>query len=172
MMNRTRKYLLGLAAGTLLLAGTVISTYAADPTPTTQPSTAYCQALGGTGAGGRWGGQFSALDSVAKLLGVQPADVAAQRQEGKSLVQIGQAKGVDEATLIDTILASRKATLDAQVKAGTITQAQADLMLSRMQTQVKAAVERTTVGPMGTASGVGPGMGQGARMGRGFGPNR
>ncbi len=148
-----------------------MSTYAADPTPTRQPTTGYCQALGGRG-GGRWGGGFSALEPVANLLGISTGDVAAQRQEGQSLVQIAQAKGVDETKLIDTILASRKATLDAQVKAGTITQAQADLMLSRMQTQVKTAVERTTVGPMGQASGAGLGMGQGARMGRGFGANR
>ncbi len=165
-----KRYLVGLGAGALLLAGTVMSTYAADPTPTTQPTTTYCQAPGGTGAGGRWGGQFSALDSVAKLLGVSTSDVAAERQAGESLVQIAAAKGVDEARLIDAILASRKATLDAQVKAGTITQGQADLMLSRMQTQVKTAVERTTVGPMGQASGAGVGIG--GRMDRGFGANR
>ena len=163
-----KRYLFGLAAGALLLAGTVGSSYAADPTPTTQPTTAYCQALGGTG-GGRWGGAFSALEPVANLLGISTTDVATQRQAGESLAQIAQAKGVDEAKLIDTILASRKATLDAQVKAGNITQAQADLMLERMQTQVKTAVERTTVGPMGSASGAGLGMGQGGRMGRGFG---
>ena len=47
-----KKYLVGLAAGTLLLAGTVMSTYAADPTPTPQTgTTATCQALGGTGGG-------------------------------------------------------------------------------------------------------------------------
>lgn len=163
-----KRYLVGLAAGTLLLAGTVVSSYAAEPTLTPQPSTAYCQELGGTG-GGRWGGAFSALEPVASLLGIQTSDVAAQRQAGKSLAEIAQAKGADESKLIDTILASRKATLDAQVKAGTLTQAQADLILERMQTQVKTAVERTTVGPMGQAGGMGPGMGQGARMGRGFG---
>ena len=166
-MSGKKRYLLGVVAGGMLLAGTVVSSYAADPTPTPQAgTTAYCQGIGGTGAG-RWG--FSALEPVAKLLGVQTSDVASEREAGKSLAQIAQAKGVDEAKLIETIIADRKADLDALVKAGTITQAQADLMLERMQTQVKAAVERTTVGPMGPANGTGLGMGQGARMGRGFG---
>ncbi len=157
-----KRYLIGLAAGTMLLAGTAIPALAADPTPTAGPATtAYCQ----VGGGGRfgWGGAFSALDPVAKLLGLEPTDIAAERQAGKSLAQIAQAKGVSEDKLVATILADRQATLDARVKAGTLTAEQEKLMLDRMQTQVKTAVERTTVGPMGPADGTGLGMGPGGR---------
>jgi len=160
MQGKTR-YLLGAAAGVLILAGTTISASAADPTPT--PGAATCYAAG---FGGRWGGAFSALSPAAKLLGLQPGDVAAQRHEGKSLVQIAQTKNVDENSLVDAILADRQAQLEARVKAGTLTQEQADLMLQRMQTQVKAAVERTSVGPMAPAGGAGLQMGPGGRGAR------
>ena len=138
--------------------------------------------------GGPWGG-VSASDSVTKLLGIDAAQIVEQRQDGQSLADIAKTKGVDEAKLVDTITADRKAQLDALVKAGTLTQAQADLMLERMQTQIKTAVERTTVGPMGRQAGGGLGLGQrsqdqsgqtnpgqgfGRRMGAGFrsGANR
>ena len=181
-----RKYLVGLAAGAMVFVGVAIPAFAADPTPTATPTTgtAYCQP-GGFGMGR--GGAFSALEPVAKLLGIQPADVAAQRQAGQSLAQIAQAKGVSEDKVVDTILAERKATLDARVKAGTLTAEQEKLMLDRMQSQVKTADERTSVGPMGPADGTGlgrgpngrgmrqgggqqpPGQGAGPRMGGGFG---
>ena len=67
---------------------------------------------------------------------------------------------------------------------GKLTQAQMDLMVEQMQTQVKTMVERTTVGPMQGRQGMGrmqsgtgqmqsgmgrgrAGMGQGIRGGRG-----
>ncbi len=167
-----KKYLVGLAAGAMVFVGVAIPAFAADPTPTATPTpgTAYCQP-GGFGMGR--GGAFSALEPVATLLGLQPADVAAQRQAGKSLAQIAEAKGVSEAKVVEAILADRKATLDARVKAGTLTAEQEKLMLDRMQTQVQTAVERTTVGPMqGAGAGMGPG-GRGMRSegaGQGFGP--
>jgi len=148
-----RKYLIGLATGAMIFAGAAIPALAADPAPAATPTagTAYCQP---GGPGGRWGGAFSALEPVAKLLGVQPADVAAQRQAGQSLAQIAQAKGISEDKVVEAILADRKATLDARVWAGTLNAEQEKLMLERMRTQVKSAVERTSVGPMGLANGV------------------
>ena len=172
-----KKYLIGLATGAMILAGAAIPAFAAGAGPAATPATgtAYCQP---GGFGGRWGGAFSALEPVAKLLGVQPADVSAERQAGKSLAQIAQAKGVSEDKLVETILADRKATLDARVKDGTLSAGQEKLMLDRMQTQVRAAVERTSVGPMGPGNRGGRGMGPGGRgmrfqsgtPGQGFGP--
>ena len=83
-----KKYLVGLAAGTLLLAGTVMSTYAADPTP--DPSGRHDGLLPGTRrhtAAAAGAAAFSALDPVANLLGISTGDVATQRQAGESLVR-------------------------------------------------------------------------------------
>ncbi len=159
-----KKYFLGLATGAMILAGAAVPAFAADSTPAATPTagTAYCQQ---GSFGGRWGGAFSALEPVAKLLGLQPADVAAQRQAGQSLAQIAQSKGVSEDKLVEAILADRKATLDARVKVGTLSAEQEQLMLERMQAQVKTAVERTTVGPLGPMNGGEVGLGPG-----GFGP--
>ena len=156
MSGRTR-YLVGAAAGLLILAGTAVPTFAADPTPTVAPCGVAVQRGGGMGAG-PWGG-VGPSDAVTGLLGLDAAQIAEQRQDGRSLVAIAQTKGIAEAKLVETVIADRKAQLDARVKAGTLTQAQEDLLLQRMQTQVKTAVERTAVGPMGPQAGAGQGMG-------------
>jgi len=157
-----KKYLLSAAAGVLLLAGGTLSAGAqAAPTATATPPAAGAQA--GYGAGARWGAQASAPTIVADLLGMTASEIQAERQAGKSLVEIAAAKGVSEDKLVAEIIADRQAQLDARVKAGTLSEEQEQLMLERMQTQVKAAVERTTVGPMGPADGAGLGLGLGPR---------
>ena len=72
----------------------------------------------------------------------------AERQAGKSLLQIALAKGKTEQQLVSTILAAKRADLDKLVAAGTLTQAQADLMYQNMQQTVPQAVNRTTIGGM------------------------
>ena len=95
---------------------------------------------------------------------------------------IAESKGIGEDKLISTILDAKKAILTGLVAGGKLTQAQMDLMVEHMQTQVKTMVERTTVGPMQGRQGMGQmrdgmgragmgqmqrGMGQGFRGGRG-----
>jgi hypothetical protein len=101
-----------------------------------------------------WAGQ---PDEVAKLLGMTTAEIQTARQAGTSLVKIAESKNIDEDKLISTILDAKKAILTGLVADGKLTQAQMNLMVERMQTQVKTMVERTTVGPM---QGRGQGMGQ------------
>ena len=116
-----------------------------------------------------------------------PEQIATERQAGKSLAQIAAAKNVDKATLIKTILDSRKAGLDQAVKDGRITQAQADQMTAQMTERVTAMVDETAVGGRGGAcfgaqdgdmpcwdgdEAIGTGQGTGYRggmMGRGLG---
>jgi hypothetical protein len=114
--------------------------------------------------GGRWGGSIMA--SVAELLGMTQADLAAERQAGKSLADIAAGKGVDEAKVVEAVVADRKANLDGLVKAGRITPAHADAALSAVRADVTANIERTTVGRPENA---GQGYGRGGR-GRGMGP--
>jgi urease accessory protein UreF len=89
----------------------------------------------------------SASDEVSKLLGLTPEQIQEQRQAGKSLVQIAATKNVNEETLIDAILAGKQETIQKMIKAGTLTQAQADQRLAQMRERIQLAVNRTTVGP-------------------------
>ncbi len=123
-------------------------------------TTGVCGMVGGAGAAGGmmgrgvpdWAGQH---DELATLLGMTAEDIQAERQAGKSLADIAAAKGITDDKLVDALMAARKANLDQLVADGKLTQAQADLMIERMETQVKSMVVRTTTGaPMGRGQGM------------------
>ena len=115
-----------------------------------------------------WAGQ---PDEVATLLDMTADEIRAERQAGRSLAQIAAAKGISEETLVETILDARKADLAQLVADGKLTQAQMDLMVERMGTQITSMVERTDVGPAFGRGQARPGgmMGGGFRGGRGAG---
>lgn len=101
----------------------------------------------GFGRGGgmpQWAGM---QDEIAQALGMSVADVQAARQGGKSLAQIAADKKISKDQLVSTILSARKADLDAAVKAGTLTQAQADAMYANMQQRVPVMVDQIATGP-------------------------
>ncbi|MGQ9768616.1 MAG: hypothetical protein ACUVSS_15185 [Anaerolineae bacterium] len=170
-----------VAAFAAMLAGTAL---AAGPVATTSqgfgpgngihtPATGLTAPATGYGAGAmlrrgapQWAGE---LEAVEALLGMTAEQIQAERLAGKSLVQIAAGKGISEETLIQTILDAKKAELAKLVADGKLTQAQMDLMVERMQAQIKAMVERTNVGPAFGQGQARPGMG--FRGGRG-GVNR
>ena len=186
--------LAALLAGTALAAGPVTPPaqgfgpgmgMRASGTTSTAPDADHPCGMGAGMAGeqGRgklaWAGQ---PDAVATLLDMKVEDIQAARQAGKSLAEIAASKGIGEEKLISTILEAKKAIMTGLVAGGKLTQAQMDLMVEHMQTQVKTMVERTTVGPMQGRQGMGQmrdgmgrsgmgqmqrGMGQGFRGGRG-----
>jgi hypothetical protein len=182
-----------LSVVAILGAGQVGSAFAQGPTPTQVPAApagAGLQIRGGFRGGPAWGGDAS-LEVVAKLTGLTEAEIQIQRQAGQSLAAIAKAKGVTEDALLKAILVEKKSVLDAQVKAGTLTQVQADAIWANMQEQVKTAVERTTTGPQqgrgngmcavtgvtagaaGSAAGAGtPGAGAAAGSAQGMGGGR
>ncbi len=176
--------LAALLAGTVLAAGPAtpaVQGYGPGSGMRAQGNTQTAPAAGcanGMAAGSRmrggapeWAGDSEAVQT---LLGLTAEQLQAERQAGKSLVQIAADKGVSEDKLIGAILDGKKADLAALVADGKLTQAQADLMIQHMQTQVKTMVERTNVGPafgQGQQGQAQPGMhnmmGQGYRGGRG-----
>ena len=111
-----------------------------------------------------WAGESEAVEA---LLGMTAEQIQAERLAGKSLAQIAAGKGISEETLIQTILDAKKADLAKLVADGKLTQAQMDLMVERMQAQIKVMVERTNVGPAFGQGQARPGLGQGFRGGRG-----
>jgi hypothetical protein len=69
-------------------------------------------------------------DAIAGALGMKPEDLAAQLKAGKSLSELAQGK---EQAVKDAVLKVVKDRLDQAVKAGKLTQAQADQSYSKAQ---------------------------------------
>ncbi len=99
---------------------------------------------------------------VAKAIGITEADLKTALQGGQTIAQVATAHNVATQTVIDALVQDGLDELAAQVKAGTITQAQAD----SMKTQV---TQRATDQVNGTFR-AGPGRGDHAGPG-GFGRN-
>lgn len=157
--------LVAIVGGTALAAEPVT-----PPTPGVgiqASGTFLCGAAGAGGMmrGGRpdWAGE---QDAVAELLGMTEEEIRAERQAGKSLVQIAAVKKVSEDDLINAMLNAKKDTLANLVADSKLTQAQAELMIANMTARVKTMVEREDVGPAFGQGGARGMMGQGMRGGR------
>ncbi|MFB9992271.1 hypothetical protein ACFFLM_09885 [Deinococcus oregonensis] len=78
------------------------------------------------------GGPHAVIDTaVAKALGLTTDALRQQLQAGKTVAELAKAKGVSTATIRSAALAALKTQLAADVKAGKLTQAQADQHLAR-----------------------------------------
>src|SRR5262249_51310450 len=80
------------------------------------------------------------LAAAAKALDMSPSALVTQLRSGKSIADVAKDKGVDTQTVIDAIVADVKARLADRVKAGDITQAQADDFAADLTTRVTAFV--------------------------------
>lgn len=130
------------------------------------------QGAGSAAWGGICRGTSAVATAVADLLGMSSDEIAAQRQDGKSLEDIAAGKDVSKEALVGTMLESRKSVLDQAVKDGRITEAQAETMIANMETRISERVSDPAVGPRGGAgtNGAGCGMGAGLGEGQGRGP--
>jgi uncharacterized protein (DUF433 family) len=82
--------------------------------------------------GGPGGGPGEVMGAAAKALGISEAKLFEQLRSGKTLEQIAKANGKDLADVKAAIRAAVKTGLDDAVKAGRLTQAQADEMLEHL----------------------------------------
>lgn len=71
--------------------------------------------------------------AVARALGLTEQTLAQQLQNGQTIEQLAQARGVTTASLHAAAVTALKTQLSAEVKSGRLTQAQADEHLSRAQ---------------------------------------
>jgi len=136
----TGALIVGGVAGAAILGP--ISTIAASPTPSSSAPTSGTTGSGGAstttpgasdqdqdGPGGRGGGHVEAVTDtsvVAKAIGISEADLQTALQGGQSVADVAKAHNVNLQVVIDALVADGQAELDAAVKAGTLTQAQAD----------------------------------------------
>ena len=154
----------GAVAGALLVgsAGAVIVgpglVAAADPSasPSTGPSASGAPPKGG---GPGFGGTTEAVTDAsvaAKAIGITEAELDTALQGGQTVAAVAKARNVDVQKVIDALVADAKDELAAAVKAGTITQAQADQESANLTTRITAQVNGTGFGPGGRGPG-GPG---------------
>src|SRR5438045_3627840 len=85
---------------------------------------------GGPGFGHHHG---PGLDAAAKYLGITEAQLRTELQNGKTLAAVAKAHGKTADGLVSALVDEAKTKLDAAVKAGRLTQAQANEMLSDLQ---------------------------------------
>ena len=132
------------------------------------PAFGFGHRLGGPGPGFGFGfaGLRSVADAAASYLGLTEADLVMQLASGKSLAQIASDKGKTVDGLKKAITDASQSKLDAAVKAGDLTQTQADAIQKKLTDNLDTIVNATP--PVGLRPGFG-GKGFGFRHG-GFGP--
>jgi hypothetical protein len=92
-----------------------------------------------------------AAAAAARYLGLSATQLRSQLRAGKTLAQIASAtSGRSQAGLIEALVSARKASLEAAVKAGTITQTHAEKILPRLQQRAKAQANRLPRKPAAT----------------------
>ncbi len=159
----------GAIAGAVLLGGVAASSLltplvADAASPTTSPAAATATTpsnAGGTmpvgpgicGPGGLGGRNEAVTDTsvAAAEIGISETDLNAALTSGETIAAVAKAHNVDAQKVIDALVADGQSELAAAVKAGTLTQAQAD-------TQQAQVTQRATDQVNGTMP-VGPGMG-------------
>lgn len=97
--------------------------------------------LGGFGFGFHHFG--SLLGAAADYLGVTEAELRTELRNGSSLADVAKTKGKSTSGLTKALHDAVKEDLDAAVKAGRITQAQADEALSRFDEHVDELIAKT-----------------------------
>jgi hypothetical protein len=97
------------------------------------------------------------LDAAASYLGMTQDELWSQLEAGKSLADVAKSKGKSVDGLVSALVADEKKELDAAVKAGRITQAQADAFLANAKQRFTDLVNRTMLdrgpGPYGGPPG-------------------
>jgi hypothetical protein len=83
--------------------------------------------------GDRMTGGPALMDATAKALGLTSEELRTQVQSGKTITEIAASKKVDLKTVQAAVIAAYKTQLEAAVKAGKLTQAQADERLKAAQ---------------------------------------
>jgi hypothetical protein len=175
---RTR-ILTGVVAGGLLLgsAGAALIlpslASAADPSaaPTASPSATGTPGTSPGGFGGDHRGMGGPNETVsdtsvaAKAIGITEAALNTELGAGKTIAAVATAHNVTVQTVIDALVADGKSELATAVKAGTVTQAQADTESANITARVTAQVNGTFGGPGGRGGPVGDHRGMGGPNG-------
>jgi hypothetical protein len=151
-----QKIMKGAVAGAVLLgaAGAAVAlpraTQAADPSAAPSAGVTTPGSSGSTNPAGNHAGHgpmgADDITAAAKALGMTEADLTTARQGGQTLAQVAATKGVSVDTLVAALVDAETAEINAAVKAGTMTQAQADQRLADLKAHETAEVNGTFAG--------------------------
>ena len=92
--------------------------------------------FGHFGLGPALGGPFDKLSTAASYLGLSEAELRSQLAQGKTLAQIAKDRGKSVDGLVDALLKAADTKIDAAVKAGQLTQSQAEELKSGLRERV------------------------------------
>jgi len=109
------------------------------------------------------------IGAAATYLGMTQDQLLTQLRSGKSLADVAKAQGKTVSGLEDAITSSAQTQLDQAVKAGKLTQTQADEIMSELKSHLDDLVNRTFNGPAEVAPVPGPAFKFGWHMGDRFG---
>jgi len=115
---------------------------------------------GGPGGHGFGGGPNEAVTDAsvaATAIGITEAQLNTALQSGQTVAAVAKAHSVTAQTVIDALVADGKTEIAAAVKAGTMTQAQADQELANLTQRATDQVNGTFGGGMGSFGGRGHG---------------
>ena len=106
----------------------------ADKIGARMPATGLCSgAINGLGATRAAVAKSAYLTAAATALGITEAQLKADLKAGQTVSQVAAAQKVSEADFKTKVIAALKTKLDAAVAAKTITQAQEDAQLAKLQ---------------------------------------
>jgi len=108
----------------------------------------------GLGRGGHGGGGGIDMAAAAAALGISEDELQTQTQAGQTLADIAEAEGVEQADLVDALVAAAKTRLAEAVTAGRLTQAEADSRAADLETRITDSLDELC-GP-GGRGGRGP----------------
>ena len=153
----------GIGAALIIPSIVTAADPSASPTATAAPPSGGSAPTGNAlpGRPGGMGGRVEAVTDasvVAKAIGISEADLTTALQGGQTIAAVAKAHNVDIGVVIDALVADAKDELAAAVKAGTMTQAQADAEASTLTQFATAQANGTGFGPGGHGPGA---MGQG-----------
>ncbi|RNB81461.1 hypothetical protein EDM59_22795 [Brevibacillus nitrificans] len=112
---------------------------------------------GGFGFGGGFG--YEKNEELLTLLNLDAAKLSEELKAGKTLAQVAEAQGVDEDDVIALLVKQQEDKLAEAVKAGKLTQEQADKMNENAADRVKEQLENTHQGKGPGGFGFGGGFG-------------
>jgi hypothetical protein len=95
-----------------------------------------------------------AVKASAKVIGIQPKELAQDLKNGQSVADVAKAHNVDPQKVIDTLVTDANARVDEAVKNGNLTQKRADALKKRIPDAVDKFVNHRR-----SANDPGPGQG-------------
>jgi hypothetical protein len=137
-----KKLLTGAIAAAFLIGGAgLLHNTQANAATTTTGATVVQNTNSSKNDHGKRGLEKNLIKETATILGVDPTTITDQLKQGKTLVQVAQAKGITEDILLQKLTDAENQSIAAAVTSGKITQAQADKIKSGLAARLKKEVE-------------------------------